>query len=72
VTTRTECVDVAWAGDTAVTEVSEFTVKLDAATAPKRIWVAPVNPVPVMRTLVPPLVDPEAGAMEMTAGAAVV
>jgi hypothetical protein len=55
-----------------VIEVSEFTVKLLAATAPKMTWVAPVNPVPVMTTLVPPATGPNFGEIEVTAGAAAV
>jgi hypothetical protein len=69
VITRTEWVDVVWAGDTAVIEVSEFTVKLLAAIAPKMTLVVPVNSVPVITTLVPPTTGPDVGEMEVTAGA---
>ena len=54
-------VPAAWAGETAVIWVSETTVKLVAATAPKSTLVAPVKPVPVMVTVVPPAVGPEVG-----------
>jgi hypothetical protein len=58
----------ACAGETAVISVEDTTVKLVAATAPKATLVAPVNPVPVMVTVVPPAVVPEVGEMEVTAG----
>ncbi len=49
--------------------VSETTVKLAARTAPKVTLVAPLNPVPVMVTLVPPAVGPELGVTAVTDGA---
>ncbi len=49
------------AGEVAVIWVSETTVKLVAAVAPKATAVAPVKPVPVMVTVVPPAVGPEVG-----------
>ena len=55
------CAPAAWAGETAVIWVSETTVKLVAATVPKSTLVAPVKPVPVMVTVVPPVVGPEVG-----------
>ena len=58
----------AWAGETPVILVDETTVKLVAATAPKRTWVAPVKPVPVMVTVVPPAGGPEVGEMAVMAG----
>jgi hypothetical protein len=45
-------------------------VKLVAALAPKVTAVAPVNLVPVIVTEVPPAVDPDVGAIEITVGAA--
>jgi hypothetical protein len=48
--------------------VEETTVKLVAATAPKTTLVVPVKPVPVMVTVVPPVVGPELGEMELTIG----
>ena len=58
----------AWAGETAVISVEETTVKLVAATAPKSTLVAPVKPVPVMVTVVPPAGGPDVGEMEVMAG----
>ncbi len=51
-------------------EVSELTVKLVAALAPKSTAVAPVNPVPVMVTDVPPAAGPVFGLTAVTVGAA--
>src|SRR5450432_3464163 len=53
---------------TAVICVSEFTTKLAAAVPPNFTAVAPVKPVPVMTTLVPPLAGPEVGANPVTVG----
>ena len=64
------CAPAAWAGETAVISVAETTVKLVAATVPKSTLVAPVKPVPVMVTVVPPAVVPEVGEIEVTAGTA--
>ena len=50
--------------------VAETTVKLVAATAPKTTLVAPVKLVPVMVTVVPPLVGPDLGETAVTVGAA--
>jgi hypothetical protein len=52
------------AGDVAVICVAEFTVKLAAAVAPKFTAVAPVKPVPVIVTDVPPAAGPEVGVIE--------
>ena len=50
--------------------VAEFTTKLAAAVPPNCTAVAPVKPVPVMTTLVPPDAGPDVGARpEMTGGA---
>ncbi len=57
------------AGAVAVIWVALTTVKLVAAVAPKATAVAPVKPVPVITTLVPPPLPPEAGAIPVTVGA---
>jgi hypothetical protein len=61
-------VAAAWAGETAVIVVAETTLKLVAGTDPKATLVAPVNPLPVIVTVVPPAVGPEAGEMAVMAG----
>ena len=59
------------AGDVAVIEVAELTVTAVPVTVPN-ITVAPVAKfVPVMVTLVPPVVGPEVGLMAVTAGTAI-
>ena len=58
------------AGDVAVIEVDETTVKAVAAVVPKFTAVAPVKPVPVMVTAVPPVAGPVAGLTDVTVGAA--
>ena len=58
------------AGAVALIEVAELTVKPVAGVAPKLTAVAPVNPVPVMVTEVPPAPGPDVGEIEVTAGAA--
>ena len=68
VDTRMLWVLAAWAGETAVMSVEETTLKLVAATAPKSTEVAPVKPVPVMVTVVPPAGGPEVGEMAVMAG----
>ena len=68
VVTVTSTVPAAPAGDVAVIDVALFTVKLAAAVAPNFTLVAPVKPVPVMATLVPPAVGPPTGEMEVTMG----
>ena len=59
------------AGDVAVIEVAELTVKLVALVAPNFTAVAPVNPVPVIVTDVPPVVGPAVGEIDVTVGAAI-
>ena len=49
--------------------VAEFTVKA-ALVAPNRTAVAPLKPVPVIVTVVPPASGPAAGDIEVTVGAA--
>jgi hypothetical protein len=68
VVTVTSTVPAACAGDVAVIEVSLLTVK-PAAVAPKFTAVAPVNPVPVIVTDVPPDDGPLDGATFVTVGA---
>jgi hypothetical protein len=58
------------AGEIAVMLLAEFTVKLVAGVPPNSTAVAPVKPVPVMVTEVPPAVVPLAGLRPVIAGAA--
>jgi hypothetical protein len=50
--------------------VVEFTVTLAALAEPNLTALAPVNPVPVMVTAVPPVAGPLVGEMDDTVGAA--
>jgi hypothetical protein len=59
------------AGAVAVIWVSELTVTLVAAVAPNLTDVAPVKPVPVIVTTVPPAAGPEVGLMPVTLGTGV-
>jgi hypothetical protein len=70
VVTVTSTLPAAPAGAVAVTDVADPTVKL-AFVAPNFTDVAPVNPVPVIVTAVPPAVDPLLGVTPETVGAAV-
>ncbi|GFE19790.1 hypothetical protein Sliba_02430 [Streptomyces nigrescens] len=56
------------AGATAVTWVSETTVKEVAGVAPNRTAVVAARPVPVSVTVVPPAAGPELGVAEVRAG----
>ena len=56
-------------GEIAVIAVSEAIVKPDDGTAPKLTAVAPVNPLPAIVTLVPPVAGPETVEMPVTRGA---
>ena len=56
------------AGEVAVICVDELTVKLAAAKPPKETAVAPVKFVPVITTLVPPVVLPEVVPRLVTVG----
>ena len=56
------------AGATAVICVAELTVKLVALMPPNCTAVAPVKPVPVMMTLVPPAAGPDVGARPVIVG----
>ncbi len=69
VVTRTSTVPVP-AGDVAVIWVAELTVKPVAGVAPKTTAVAPVRPVPVIVTVVPPEPGPDVGEIDVTVGAA--
>jgi hypothetical protein len=55
-------------GAVAVIEVSEFTVKFAAGMEPNETALAPVKPVPVIVTTVPPAVGPESGESPVTVG----
>jgi hypothetical protein len=55
-------------GDVAVMELGLFTLKFAAGAVPNFTALAPVKPVPVMVTDVPPVLGPEAGLMEVTVG----
>ena len=55
-------------GETAVIDAAEFMVKLLALVAPKWTAVAPVKPVPVMVTAVPPPGEPRFGSTLVDAG----
>ena len=68
--TVTSTVPADSAGLVAVICVAELTVKLLAAMVPKSTAVAPVKPVPVIVTDVPPAAGPAAGLTPVTAGAA--
>jgi hypothetical protein len=68
VVTVTSTTPAACAGELTVILVAETTLTLDAAAVPKWTAVAPVNPVPVIVTAVPPAVVPVLGAMDVTAG----
>ncbi len=56
------------AGATAVIWVSDTTVNEVAGTRPNRTAVAPVNPLPVRVTVVPPVTGPELGLIETSVG----
>lgn len=58
------------AGAVAVIWVSLSTVKLVAGVPPRVTAVAPVSAEPWIVTLVPPAVEPVAGVMDVSAGAA--
>jgi len=68
VVTYTGCGPGSWAGVTAVTTVSDTTVKRAATAVPKRTFPVPMNPDPVIVTKVPPASGPEAGATDVTTG----
>jgi hypothetical protein len=67
VVTVTSTVPKASTGDVAVIDVAEFTVN-GAAVPPNLTAVAPVKPVPVIVTVVPPVVEPVVGLIPVTTG----
>jgi len=69
VVTVTSTVPADPAGDSAVIDVAETTVKLFAATEPNLTALAPVKPVPVIVTFVEPASGPTSGATFVTVGA---
>ena len=68
--TVTSTVPAASAGLVAVICVAETTITLVAAVVPKSTAVAPLKPVPVIVTDVPPADGPAAGLTAVTVGAA--
>jgi hypothetical protein len=60
--------DLTLLGVVAVISVSESTVKLAAGAAPNLTDVAPPRLVPVIVTRVPPVTDPDGGAIETISG----
>ncbi len=68
--TVTSTVPAVPAGAVAVIAVSESTVKLAAGAWPNETVVAPVKPVPVTVTAVPPAAGPESGERPVTVGGA--
>ena len=57
-------------GATTVIDVSESTLKSNHCRSPKLTEVAPVKSVPVIVTVVPPVIGPDAGERSVTVGAA--
>ena len=57
------------AGAVALMLVALLTVKLEAAVVPNFTALAPVKPVPVIATEVPPVLGPELGLTPVTVGA---
>ncbi len=68
VVTVTFTVDALSAGEVMVMDVEEFTTRPVPATVPNFTAVAPVKPVPVTVTVVPPAVEPEVGLTPVTVG----
>jgi hypothetical protein len=68
VSTETLTLPAALAAVVAVTVVGLVTLKLAAVAVPNKTLLAPVSWVPVMVTLVPPVVVPESGARVVMAG----
>ncbi len=68
VVTSTSATPAALAGEVQVIDVAETTV-MPVAAVPPNVTVAPaMKPVPVMVTLVPPVVKPVVGARPVTVG----
>jgi hypothetical protein len=59
-----------WGGTKVVINVAELTVKLVASVPPNVTLVAPLKPVPVIRTTSPPLVLPDVTERLVIAGTA--
>ena len=70
VVTVTSTTPAGFSGAVAVIFVALVTVTLVAALLPNITAVAPVKPLPVMVTLVPPAVGPDDGEIPATAGTA--
>src|SRR5260370_3807444 len=68
VVTVTSTVPAASAGEVVVMLVSLTTVKVSAVVSPKLTTPAPVKPVPVIVTTVPPASGPAAGVTAVTTG----
>ena len=68
VTVMSTLVPAVPAGETAVMEPSEFTVKLAAGVEPKETPVAPVKSFPLIVTDVPPAAGPAVGETELDRG----
>ncbi len=68
VVTVTSTVPVRWVGSMAVICVGDTTEKLLAGTPPKDTAVAPKRFVPLMVTLLPPLLVPLLGLSDVTVG----
>src|ERR1700676_3839593 len=68
VVTKTSTVAAASAGEMMVMDVAELTTRPVPAVVPNFTTVAPVKPVPVTVTLVPPAVDPVLGETLVTVG----
>jgi hypothetical protein len=66
--TVTSTVPAAFNGEAAETEVEEMTVKLVAGAEPKWTVLAPLKPLPVMVTALPPASGPTTGLTELTTG----
>ena len=59
-----------WAGEVTVIELALLTVNVVAEVVPNLTAVAPVKPVPVIVTVVPPFRVPDDGDTEVTIGTA--
>ena len=68
VVTLISTVLAAWAGEVTVRVLSLVTCRPVPGVVPNLTAVAPVNPVPVIVTVVPPAADPLAGEMLVTVG----
>jgi hypothetical protein len=71
VVTATATVPAACAGEVTLSLVADVTCTDVAVVEPKVTLVVPVRWVPMMVTVVPPVVDPEVGVTDVTVGAGV-